>query len=241
MSAADSIALPVNEQVVPTLPSDDADHTVQFYTGVGFRLLHRQAKPYPYLALAWRNVDLHFTRRPEGADRDREDFACLVAVDDVAPYHAHFAAALKQSLGRVPATGRPRLTRLRPEASRFTLVDPDGNNIVFVRRGEPRALHYGGSPDLVGLAKAIDNARILRDFRNDARAAFRALDSALRRPKTGDTDADTVTALTWMLELAQNAGAADRRSELARALLDRGVDQSTIEAINGGQLASGRD
>lgn len=234
MTAADSIALPVNEQAVPLLPSDDVERTVEFYTNVGFVLLHRQAKPYPYLAFSWRNVDVHFTRRPEGADGDREDFACLVSVDDVAPYHAHFAAALKRMLGRVPATGRPRITRLRPEASRFTLVDPDGNNIIFVRRGEPRTLQYGGSPDLVGLAKALDNARILRDFRNDARAAFRALDSSLRRPRAGDTDADTVTALTWMLELAEAAGAAERRPELARALLDRGVDQSTIDAINAG-------
>lgn len=231
MTTAD-IALPVNELAVPMLPSDDAERTVEFYTGLGFALLHRQSKPYPYLALSWRNLDVHFTRRPEGVDPDREDFSCLVAVDDVAPYHAHFATALKQALGRVPATGRPRITRLRPGASRFTLVDPDGNNIIFVRRGEPRALEYGGSPDLTGLAKTLDNARILRDFREDARAAFRALDSALRRPKAGDTDADTVTALLWMLELAEAAGAAQRRPELVRALIDRGVDQTTIDGIS---------
>ncbi|CAD5140715.1 conserved protein of unknown function [Microbacterium sp. Nx66] len=233
MTTADSITLPVNELAVPMLPSDDAERTVEFYTDLGFLLLHRQAKPYPYLALSWRNLDVHFTRRPEGADPDREDFACLVAVDDVVPYHAHFAAALKRVLGRVPAMGRPRITRLRPGASRFTLVDPDGNNIIFVQRGEPRALEYGGSPDLVGLAKALDSARILRDFREDARAAFRALDSALRRPKSSDTDADTVTALMWMLELAEAAGAAERRPELVRSLLDRGVDQTTINGISG--------
>ncbi|MGC2942523.1 hypothetical protein [Brevibacterium sp. FAM 24638] len=142
----------------------------------------------------------------------------MIAVDDVTDYHGHFAAQLRHLLGRVPSSGRPRLTRLRPGASRFTLVDPDGNNLIFVRRDEPNSLEYGGSSRLTGLAKSIDNARILRDYRVDPRAAFRSLDSALRRPKANDQCEDRATALAWMIELASDAGAGARLPGLVEEL-----------------------
>ncbi|MEY7971752.1 glyoxalase [Saccharomonospora xinjiangensis] len=210
--------VPPNESMTPILPCTDVEATVAFYSQFGFTLVHRQDKPYVYLAFTWRGVSLHFGRPPAGADLEREDFACLVAVDDVSPYHNHLAATLKKRLGRVPSSGRPRITRLRPGASRFTLVDPNGNNIIFVRRDEPKSLEYGGSPQLTGVAKALDNARILRDYRNDAHAAFRALDSALRRPKPGDRRVDQATALIWMIELAPDSGAEDRIPELAATI-----------------------
>lgn len=217
-----------NESMIPILPCTDVDATVDFYRHLGFDLVHEQRKPYVYLALGWRGVSLHFSRQPAGADLDREDFACLVAVDDVSPYHAHIAAALKSRLGRVPSSGRPRITRLRPGASRFTLVDPNGNNLIFVRRDEPKSLEYGGSAQLTGVARALDNARILRDYRGDARAAFRALDSALRRPKPEDRRVDQATALVWMIELAPDSGTEDRLPELTARL--RRLDAADIDA-----------
>src|SRR5690606_34793432 len=106
-----------------------------------------------------------------------ESGGCLVMVDAVAPYHAAFVAAMR----RVHGSGLPRITRYRPGASRFTLIDPSGNSIIFIQRNEPAELEYGGSKKLMGLAKALDNARILREFKNDDLQAFRALKSAMRR------------------------------------------------------------
>lgn len=223
-----------DESMVPILPCRDIEQTVDFYQGLGFALHHRQAKPYPYLAFSWRAVVLHFGRTPDGVDGAREDFACLIAVDDVAPYHRHFAALLRSRLGRMPSSGRPRLTRLRPGASRFTLVDPDGNSLIFVRRDEPNALEYGGSPALTGLAKSLDNARILRDYRVDHRAAFRSLDSALRRPKPDDRREDRATALAWMIELAPDAGAHSRVPDLAEELREMQLTETELEAALSG-------
>ncbi|MDW5328297.1 hypothetical protein [Plantactinospora sp. KLBMP9567] len=73
------------------------------------------------------------------------------------------------ALGKVLVKGLPRITRFRPGASRFTIVDPSGNSIVFIRRDEPQDLEYGGSKQLTGLAKVLDNARILREFKTDDR------------------------------------------------------------------------
>ena len=50
--------------------------------------------------------------------------------------------------------------------SRFTVVDPSGNSIIYIRRDEP-AVEYGGSKELSGLARAIEKAAILRDMKED--------------------------------------------------------------------------
>lgn len=126
---------------------------------------------------------------------------------------------MKRSLGKVPSSGRPRLTRFRAGTSRFTLVDPSGNNLIFIQRDEPMELEYGGSAGLTGIAKALDDARILREFKNDDLAAFRALNSAIRRPKPTDTDVDRAAALAVMIELAPSAGQAGRIEELQDRLL----------------------
>jgi len=213
------------ETTTPILQTADVDALAEFYERLGFRVTYRQARPYVYLAVRWRAVELHFGRRPATAVDDSEDFACLVAVDDVAAYHAALRHALKHWLGRVPASGRPRLARYRPGASRFTLVDPSGNSVIFVQRGEPVVLEYGGSKSLTGLARVLDNARILIEFKNDEKAAFRALDSALRRPKPQDTSIDRASALTLMIDLAPRIGMAARVSGLEDALREQVVQE----------------
>lgn len=224
-------AVPQNETTTPIMQTADVDGLAEFYERLGFTVTYRQSRPYVYLAVRWRSVELHFGRRPATAADDSEDFACLVAVDQVATYHAAFRDSLKEWLGRVPTTGRPRLTRYRSGASRFTLVDPSGNSVIFVQRDEPVALEYGGSRSLTGLAKALDNARILREFKNDEFAAFRALDSALRRPKPEDSRLDRATALVQMIEIAPRIGKADRVAGLMDALGEEALTDAEYELV----------
>ena len=72
-------------------------------------------------------------------------------VDAVAPYHAAFTEAMRRTYGKVLVKGLPRITRYRPGASRFTVMDPSGNSIVFIQRDEPTELEYGGSKSCKGL------------------------------------------------------------------------------------------
>ncbi|SBV25747.1 hypothetical protein GA0070620_1224 [Micromonospora krabiensis] len=123
-------------------------------------------------------------------------------VDAVAPYHAAFTEAMRATYGRMLAKGRPRITRYRPGASRFSVVDPSGNTIIFIRRDEPEDLDYGGSTELSGLARVLDNARILREFKSDDRAAFRALNSGLRRHGDAASTLDRALALAGLIELS---------------------------------------
>ncbi|MFI9594958.1 glyoxalase [Nonomuraea sp. NPDC052265] len=200
-------AIRPNETTVPLLPCASVEKTLEFYEALGFTVTHRQTRPYVYLALRWSGFDLHFGPAPKEFDPARgESGACLVLVDAVAPYHAAFVAGMRRVYGKAPSSGLPRITRYRPGASRFTLTDPSGNSIMFIRRDEPAELEYGGSAKLTGLAKALDNARILREFKNDDLQAYRALKSAVRRHGAQAPAAERAIALCHLLDLAAALG-----------------------------------
>lgn len=210
-----------NETMVPTLPCVSAEATETFYEALGFEVTFRQHKPYLYLAFRWSGFDVHYCAAPEWLDPERENGGgCLVMVDALAPYHAAFTSAMRQTYGRVLATGRPRITRLRSGASRFTLVDPSGNNLVFIRRDEPAELEYGGSKTLKGLARQLDNARILTEFKNDDRAAMRTLAFGLRRHGADASNVDRARAYAMLVELSvaleEHARGAEWGEELRR-------------------------
>ncbi|MGN9787140.1 glyoxalase [Nonomuraea sp. ZG12] len=196
-----------NETMVPLMPCASVEETLAFYEALGFVATYKQSKPYVYLALEWSGVHLHFGPAPKGLDPAREESGgCLVMVDAVAPYHAAFVAAMRRTHGKVLSSGLPRITRYRPGASRFTLIDPSGNSIIFIQRDEPAELEYGGSKKLTGLAKVLDNARILREFKNDDLQAFRALKSGVRRHGADAPVAELAIALCLLIDLATVLG-----------------------------------
>jgi hypothetical protein len=192
-----------NESTVPLLHCVSAEETLAFWRALGFAVTYEQTKPYLYLAFRWSGFDIHYGAAPAGLDPALENTGgCLVMVDAVAPYHAAFTEAMRRAHGKMLAKGRPRMTRYRPGASRFSIVDPSGNTIIFIQRDEPEELEYGGSKALTGLTKVLDNARILREFKSDDRAAFRALNSGLRRYGDAAPAVERALALAALIELS---------------------------------------
>jgi hypothetical protein len=203
---------------IPLLPCTAADATAEFYGALGFDVSDQQTRPYLYMAFTLADIGLHFKEAAPHLDPgDELSGGCLVVVDDVSGYHRDFTDRLRAQYGRVPARGLPRLTRLRPGASRFCLYDPSGNCIVFSNRDEPE-VEYGGSSALSGLAKALDNVRIFRDFKNDDILAARALDTAIGRHRDTAPRVDVARALADRVELAvalgNQVGADVARTEL---------------------------
>ncbi|MFY1693373.1 glyoxalase [Plantactinospora sp. WMMB782] len=202
MGTTDERMMP-DETVVPLLHCVSADETIAFWRALGFEVTWEQRRPYLYLAFRCSGFELHYGAAPPGLDPTLENTGgCLVMVGAVAPYHAAFVAAMRKACGKVLGKGLPRITRYRPGASRFTVVDPSGNSIVFIRRDEPAELEYGGAKKLTGLARVLDNARILREFKSDDRAAFRALNSGLRRHGETAPHLDRALALAALIELS---------------------------------------
>lgn len=210
MSTITGQSLSGNETMVPLMPCLSVEDTRVFFESLGFRVTYAQTRPYPYLATEWGGVALHFGAPPKGLDPADNRGGALVMVDDVAPYHAAIVAAMRAKHGKVLATGVPRVTRLRTGASRFTLIDPSGNNVIFIRRDEPEELEYGGSAALAGLAKVLDNARIYSEFKDDDRAALRALMSGLRKHGGTATAVDRALAYATLIDLATALGEPER-------------------------------
>ncbi|MEV4122977.1 glyoxalase [Micromonospora sp. NPDC049645] len=192
-----------NETMVPLLHCAAPEETVAFWRALGFEVAYEQLKPYVYLAFTWSGFQLHYGPAPKDLDPTKEQSGgCLVMVDAVAAYHAMFTEAMRRSYGKVLVKGLPRMTRYRAGASRFSIVDPSGNTIIFIQRDEPKGLEYGGSTELEGLARVLDNARILREFKMDDRAAYRALDSGMRRRAEDAPVVEQAMALAGLIELA---------------------------------------
>ena len=208
-----------DEITVPVLPCVAPEETLAFWRALGFAVTYEQTKPYLYLAFRWRGFDLHYGRASNNVDPSLENTGgCLVMVDTVAPYHAAFAKAMRRTYGKVLAKGLPRMTRFRPGASRFTVMDPSGNSIIFIQRDESTEVEYGGSKKLQGLARVLDNVRILREFKNDDWAAFRALSSGLRRHGDGAAAVEQAVALAVLIELSTALEESERVPEWAARL-----------------------
>ncbi len=222
-----------NESIVPLLHCVDPEAMLAFWRALGFATTWEQRRPYVYLAFRWSNVDLHYGSGPDGLDPTREHTGgCMVMVDAVAPYHRHFTEAMRAAYGKVLGKGLPRITRFRPGATRFSVIDPSGNSIIFIRRNEPQP-EYGGSKQLTGLAKVLDNARVLREFKTDDLAAYRALNSGLRRH--GDT-ASTVhqaMALAALIELCTHLNDPDRVPEWGTRLQKLSLTPEERDQVTG--------
>ncbi|MFF0176706.1 VOC family protein [Micromonospora profundi] len=203
-----------NETTVPLLHCVSPEETLMFWRALGFDVTYEQTRPYVYLAFAWSGFQLHYGSAPKDLDPTKETTGgCLVMVDEVAPYHAAFTEAMRRTYGKVLVKGLPRMTRYRAGASRFTIFDPSGNSIVFIQRDEPQDLEYGGSKELQGLTRVLDNARILREFKMDDRAAYRALDSGMRRRAEDAPVVEQAKALAGLIELSVALGKTDRVPE----------------------------
>lgn len=198
---------------IPQLWGGDLPETLDFYRTLGYTVTREMTRPYTYGEVWLDGIDLHFGPTPKDITAEQAYSGCLVMVDDVARWHAEFTAALRASYGRVPARGLPRITRFRPGQTRFTVVDPVGNSVIYLQHYIPK-LKYGGSQELSGLARALDNARNYREFRTDDDAAARILETGLRRHGATASPADRGQALAMLAEIAAAAGNSDRVAEL---------------------------
>ncbi|MET0391072.1 MAG: hypothetical protein ABW321_34185 [Polyangiales bacterium] len=207
---------------IPILMCVSLPDTLAFYRGLGFTVTHEQTRPNVYAALQWGQLHLHFAGLAK-LTPEQVYSQCLIIVPEVAALHAQLASRLREVYGKLPLKGIPRISRLRPRASRFNLVDVAGNTLTFIQRGA-RDDHddyddsvYEPTAD-TPLGKALHTARRLRDFRNDDRAAARVLDVALAKPAQG-RPIDRARVLAARVELALVLG-DPRRAQAARAELE---------------------
>lgn len=201
---------------IPLLPCVSLAETLDFYRALGFEVTYQQTSPNPYAVVRRTDFELHFFGL-KALEPSTAFSTCLVVMPEVETLHAAFAEALRRTLGRLPVSGIPRLTRMKPGQGRFTLVDLSGNSLIFVRRQkagaeEPYDAPPGAEPQS-RLQKALAAAARLRDFKTDDVAAAKVLDVALARNEPA-APVDRARALAARAELAVALGDDER----ARAL-----------------------
>ncbi|PXX59757.1 hypothetical protein DFR70_111141 [Nocardia tenerifensis] len=198
---------------IPQLWGGDLPRTLDFYRTLGYTVTREMTKPYTYGEVRRDGFELHFGPTPKGISAEQAYIGCLVKVDDAARWHAEFSAALRAHYGRVPARGLPRITRFRPGQTRFTVVDPVGNSVIYLQHDIPK-LKYGGAQHLSGLARVLDNARNYREFKSDDEAAARILETGLRRFGAAASPVERGHAMAMLAEIAAAAGDSDRVAAL---------------------------
>lgn len=190
---------------IPVLPCVSLEETVIFWETLGFERTYFQKSPYPYAVVQRGGYDLHFIRQ-KGLKPEEAAHGCLIMVSEVEQVHKDFSQRLRAQMGKVPASGFPRMSRMRPGQTRFTVTDPSGNWVIFIKFGEEDAESWS-EPDQAGLTrlqKAIANAVRFRDFKEDPDAAAKVLDVALKHTENEDK-LDIAQALFIRAELAVDA------------------------------------
>lgn len=215
----------MREEMIPVLPCVSLPETLAFYRVLGFEVMYEQTRPYVYGATRRGGMNVHFMG-VKGLDPKAAFSTCLVMVPEVEALHATFAGALRGAYGKVPVAGIPRITRMKPGQSRFTIVDVAGNSLIFIKQGAPEEDET--AEDAIAppagesrLARALRLAARLRDFKNDDRAAAKVLDAALAHEEAAEASVplERGRALVARIELAVALGDPARAAAL-RAELD---------------------
>lgn len=188
---------------IPVLPCISILETLSFWETMGFEITYKQTRPYQYGVVKRNGYELHFAR-VKGMDAASNLYnGCLIMVSDAAYVYKEFVNKLKELLGRVPYSGIPRISRMKPGTTRFTLTDVSGNSVIFINYGEEDQEIWEKAEDKnqSALQRAIATAIRFRDYKEDEKAAAATLDVALRKVEN-ETESDIAEALLIRIDLA---------------------------------------
>jgi len=172
------------ETMIPILPCKSIDETLAFYVALGFAITYQQAKPNNYGCVQRGAFELHFFSMRDYEPANSYS-SCYVRVTDVDTLYQEFVTRLRQSYGRLPAAGIPRVIPLKNKAGNrreFILIDPGGN---WIRIGQvidlpPNATDAGpAQAPSTKLSRATLAANFLAEHKGDYAGAAQALDAAL--------------------------------------------------------------
>jgi catechol 2,3-dioxygenase-like lactoylglutathione lyase family enzyme len=205
-----------NERTYACLPCGNLDESLSFYAGLGFKTTYRQTRPNPYAVVALEDIQIHLFGI-EGFNPVDSYGSVIVAVPDPESLYRAFAAKLRETFGKLPTVGIPRILRPRKKygtVSGFSVVDPGGNWLRVYRLGESEQKDSPAKAE--GLMQIILVASHLGDAHGDEAMALKTLENGLTRY----TDAPTL----------DRARAYLYRAELTVRLNNHELAQSSLTA-----------
>jgi hypothetical protein len=106
----------------------------------------------------------------------------IIAVPDPDSLYRTFAARLRETYGKLPVAGIPRILRPRKRYGTvrgFTVIDPGGNWLRVYKLGDTE--EDAAAEKAEGLAQIIHVAARLGDARGDETLALKTLENGLKR------------------------------------------------------------
>ena len=206
-----------NERTYPCLPCGDMDESIAFYESLGFKKTYRQTRPNPYAVVALEDIQIHLFGMAGFNPAESYGNVIVVVPDPDSLYH-DFAAGLRETHGKLPVEGIPRILRRRKKYGAvrgFSVVDPGGNWLRIYKLGESE--QEDSAEKAEGLAQIIYVAARLGDAHGDEALALKTLESGLTR--FGET--------AGAIELAR---AHLYRAELAIRTKDHALARSSLTA-----------
>lgn len=195
------------EITIPILPCKSIDEMLDFYRALGFGVTYRQKRPNTYAVVERGGIQLQFFVL-RALDPSSSYGTCYVLTQDVDGLYRAFTDGLKQSFGKLPSRGVPRIGALKDTSygvRQFIVVDPGGN---YVRVGQPLESAKGWSHSRPSglsrtrLSRALHAAALLGDSKGDHAAAAKVLDLALASDEPDPDRPVRVRALILRADLA---------------------------------------
>jgi catechol 2,3-dioxygenase-like lactoylglutathione lyase family enzyme len=170
-----------NERTYPCLPCGNLDESISFYQVLGFKTTYRQTRPNPYAVVGLEDIVIHLFGI-EGFNPADSYGTVIVVVPDPDSLYRAFATRLRETFGKLPVAGIPRILRPRKKYGTvrgFSVVDPGGNWLRIYRLGDTEE---EDSPEKAeGLAQVILVASRLGDAHGDEALALKTLENGLKR------------------------------------------------------------
>jgi catechol 2,3-dioxygenase-like lactoylglutathione lyase family enzyme len=213
-----------NERTYPCLPCGNLDESISFYEGLGFKTTYRQTRPNPYAVVVLEDIQIHLFGI-EGFNPVESYGSVIVAVPDPESLYRAFATRLRETFGKLPTVGIPRILRPRKKfgtVSGFSVIDPGGNWLRVYRLGESE---QEDSPEKVeGLMQIINVASRLGYAHGNEAMALKTLENGLRRYTEAPT-LDRARAYLYRAELAVRLN----NHELAQSSLTAAISLALME------------
>ncbi|MEU6124940.1 VOC family protein [Streptomyces sp. NPDC047123] len=221
------------EKTIPLLPCRTIQPVVDFYTALGFATTFLQKSPYPYAVVERGPVELQFFGMKE-YEPEQSYSGCYVVTDDVDTLHAAFRAGLKETYGRIPVRGLPRIGPLKDMSygmRQFLMTDPGGNSIRVGQRISEDQAHRPAPKGT--FARALHAADLFADSKEDLPGAAKIIDRALGLTGERPTPEQELRLLVLRGDLARRLGDDD--------LADRVLARAAVLPLTDADRAAARD
>jgi hypothetical protein len=137
---------------------------------------------------------------------------------DLAALHGAFSDGLRSHFGKLPIAGIPRISKLNnsnyDRQLRFNIIDPGGNWVRFIQKGEQPALPEPQKEELTKLSRVVQAADLLIEAEGDFEKVAQMLDKALAQD-----DPASPARLVQALVLRALVAVSLEDKSLARTLL----------------------